>query len=376
MMMSSDHEYSTKADNSDRPFILPVLSESEVKLGQILGNGAFCQVSSVRSISLLQETQLEDEGQQEARKKMASLYKPSKLDKNLAIYGRQQQTQDPLAFQPPRLAMKQVKDLSTKKRRIAQADLKMELDILKSIPHHRNIIQLHAVGYRDADDDSLPEFLILGKLRFTLATMLNRWRERRGMGVWEILGIDVKGSQDLWMERLVVLSRIADALQFLHSHQVIFRDLKPDNIGFDEYEMVKIFDFGLGKILAKENENEDGTYELTGDTGSRRFMPPEVFRSLPYGKNVDVYSFAIVMYEVLSLKVAFAGIPPTYFQDLVYIQRCRPPLDPEWPYALQTLISIMWDNDAKIRPTSQHVFLTLEGMLRGEDAHLFPLYLI
>lgn len=56
---------------------------------------------------------------------------------------------------------------------------------------------------------------------------------------------------------------------------VIYRDLKPDNIGFDVRGDVKIFDLGLAKEVDPKTKLEDGTYNLTADTGSLRYMAPE-----------------------------------------------------------------------------------------------------
>ena len=56
---------------------------------------------------------------------------------------------------------------------------------------------------------------------------------------------------------------------------VIYRDLKPDNVGFDVRGDVKIFDLGLAKEIDPQHKLADGTYKLTGDTGSLRYMAPE-----------------------------------------------------------------------------------------------------
>lgn len=64
-------------------------------------------------------------------------------------------------------------------------------------------------------------------------------------------------------------------LSSLSCISIIYRDLKPDNIGFDVRGDVKIFDFGLAKELPTSEKLADGTYNLTADTGSMRYMAPE-----------------------------------------------------------------------------------------------------
>ena len=59
---------------------------------------------------------------------------------------------------------------------------------------------------------------------------------------------------------------VAEAMKYLHSNNVIFRDLKPSNIGFNEHGTVKLFDFGLAREIT------DPTRLLTGCTGSRRYV--------------------------------------------------------------------------------------------------------
>ena len=61
----------------------------------------------------------------------------------------------------------------------------------------------------------------------------------------------------------------------MENFRIIYRDLKPDNIGFDVRGDVKIFDLGLAREVDMRKKLEDGTFHLTGDTGSLRYMAPE-----------------------------------------------------------------------------------------------------
>jgi len=61
---------------------------------------------------------------------------------------------------------------------------------------------------------------------------------------------------------------------------------------------VKLFDFGLSFEITEECASVDGLYELSGNTGSMRYMAPEVALGHPYNHKVDVYSFAILFWQV------------------------------------------------------------------------------
>ncbi|KAL7461663.1 hypothetical protein ACHAXS_002075, partial [Conticribra weissflogii] len=147
-----------------------------------------------------------------------------------------------------------------------------------------------------------------------------------------------RGMQNLLAKRLSVLKCIASALQYLHDEcHVVFRDVKPDNIGFyreplacDGYrddvitggnganyrDIPKLYDFGLAKELKEIDRvpsdddrrgRDDDTYKLTSKTGSRRYMSPEVALCRTYNHKADVYSFGMLIYEIATLIQPFEG---------------------------------------------------------------------
>jgi serine/threonine protein kinase len=158
----------------------------------------------------------------------------------------------------------------------------------------------------------------------------------------------------------------------LHPYLPIYRDLKPDNIGFDACDTVKLFDFGLAKELRESERLEDDNYKLTGMTGSRRYMAPEVAKRLPYNQSADVYSFGILLYEICSLERPFQGYQCTRHMEEVVMGKQRPKIETGsshsfWPESLVALIRKSWDDNAHVRPNFNEVMESLDQLLKRNE---------
>lgn len=372
---------------------LPIFFESEVRVDKLLGTGSFCMAWTIRRVDLRPVHQLPN---QVRRQRLAARVNAAvqKQDPNWAIYGKPAAAADPTA--PPRCVVKRLRndfyalfdDMSR-----AEEDLKAELEMLLTVGvgEHPNIIELYGIGIaalesndeQDAkkeEDESdgaggisfQPTFLILSRIRSTVEHLLIRWRDQRGLGVYEALSLDKEGTRNLWLERMLLLERLADAVRYLHSKRIIFRDVKPENIGMDDNGVVKLFDFGCAKRIDEKEHEQHDMYELTGNTGTPRYMPPEVALCKPYNYTVDVYSLAIVMHQILSLKTPFASVPPGEFHRQVLEEGLRPVNDSSWPILLREMMERMWDADPTERPSAHHVATTMSEMLRGADEELFP----
>jgi serine/threonine protein kinase len=172
-------------------------------------------------------------------------------------------------------------------------DLAIEADFL-SILKHANIISMRAMANSDPHESKF--FVILDKLDMTLDRKFNFWRKLVGenTGYWvPCYGYCCAKSHALhanWKERLTVALEISKAIQYLHGSGIIYRDLKPDNIGFTEAGNLKIFDFGLAKRLEFTEKTAGGFYNLTGNTGSLRYMAPEVANDEPYDLSAGTHA--------------------------------------------------------------------------------------
>ncbi|KAJ9559383.1 hypothetical protein OSB04_013997 [Centaurea solstitialis] len=144
--------------------------------------------------------------------------------------------------------------------------------------HHKNLVQL--LGYCDDGEQRLLvyEYMNNGTLAaFLFGEMKPNWKQRSYIAVG-----------------------IAKGLAYLHeecSTQIIHCDIKPQNILLDEYYNAKISDFGLAKLLIL-----DQSHTNTGIRGTKGYVAPEWFRNAPVTVKVDVYSFGVLLLEIVSCR--------------------------------------------------------------------------
>lgn len=114
-------------------------------------------------------------------------------------------------------------------------------------------------------------FIVVDRLVETLEQRLETWRDEQMRNVaprFAWLSTEYKQHKRAELhERIKVGIDIANVLLYLHSLGVVFRDLKPNNIGFDKNGVLKVFDFGMAKELKSVHQTDDGKYNLTGNCG-------------------------------------------------------------------------------------------------------------
>jgi eukaryotic-like serine/threonine-protein kinase len=178
--------------------------------------------------------------------------------------------------------------------------------LLASALNHPNILTIHEIGEAEGHRFIVTEFVdgeTLGQ------------RMARGP-----LPID---------EALQVAEQIASALGAAHAEGIVHRDIKPDNVMLRRDGIVKILDLGLAKLTeTKQSGAEDQTRALLRTSpgivmGTISYMSPEQARGLPVDARTDLWSFGVVIYEMLTGRTPFNG--ETTSDVIVSILEREPP---------------------------------------------------
>ena len=162
--------------------------------------------------------------------------------------------------------------------------------------------------------------------------------------------------------KLQFAREIALGMTFLHqcSPPIVHRDLKPSNILLTEDYHAKITDFGLATFFS---DSFDETYQMTGGTGSYRYMAPEVYKHEDYDEKVDVYSYANIVYWIMSLVRPFDHIQDSVTAvTLAAIDGARPPLAHVKNKPMAELVSKCWQQNAKERPSFEVILERVQAI--------------
>lgn len=200
----------------------------------------------------------------------------------------------------------------------AATELAYEAHMLSSFCHP-NIIKIRGwaangiASFEEGRHDSF--FLLLDLLEETLDQRIDRWN-------FELRPHATLQRRCRVIEKINVLQQIASALAYIHSQGVVYRDLKPQNIGFNHEGKVILFDFGLSRELPSLDCTQ--LFQMSGKVGTIRYMAPEVCLFQPYGASCDIYSWAMVAYEILSQGKPFEGFTPEMYGTMVCQHGVRP----------------------------------------------------
>ncbi len=366
------------------------LDRNSVKLGKVLGKGGFCVVYEASLPSLVQnhrdngtEGQVMTNGKSTSESVLTSgttTAEATTITASVPIDHDDDEEETTTESSDQHYCVKFLKpSVLPERKKFARgiADLAIEAHFLASL-NHPHILKIRGVSESFqlfnpsspsflADVTHEPElsggcFLLLDQLAITLDKKITQeWKETQFY--WNSFlnrtVQDMRGTKRklFKLERLTVALQLAQAMQYLHQHNICYRDLKPDNIGFDLQDSLKLFDFGLAKELKDYKRHVDGTYQLTANTGSKRYMAPEVASRERYNLSVDVFSYGILFWEICSLEKPFDGFTEVQHMNLVVQRGHRPRLDAlkNWPVSVKHIISRCWHPISNERPTFRQV---------------------
>ncbi|OVA07753.1 Protein kinase domain [Macleaya cordata] len=175
--------------------------------------------------------------------------------------------------------------------------------------------------------------------------------------------------KSLPLEKLIAIALdITRGMEYIHSRGVVHRDLKPENTIFDQDNHLKIVDFG---IACKEAYCDS----LADDSGTYRWMAPEMIKRKSHGRKVDVYSFGLILWEMVAGTIPFEDKTPIQAAFAVVNKKLRPVIPADCPPALRALIEQCWASNPEKRPEFWQIVKVLE-QFESSLAHDGTLHLV
>lgn len=141
---------------------------------------------------------------------------------------------------------------------------------------------------------------------------------------------------------------VARGMEYVHGLNLIHRDLKSDNLLIAADKSIKIADFGVARI-------EVQTEGMTPETGTYRWMAPEMIQHRQYTHKVDVYSFGIVLWELITGMLPFQNMAAVQAAFAVVNKGVRPTIPHDCLPALSHIMTLCWDPNPDVRPSFDEI---------------------
>lgn len=148
-------------------------------------------------------------------------------------------------------------------------------------------------------------------------------------------------------------SGIASGMNYLHLHKIIHRDLKSPNVLVTQNDTVKISDFGTSKELSDKSTK-------MSFAGTVAWMAPEVIRNEPVSEKVDIWSFGVVLWELLTGEIPYKDVDSSAIIWGVGSNSLHLPVPSTCPDGFKILMKQTWQGKPRNRPSFRQILLHLD----------------
>ncbi|XP_030641762.1 mitogen-activated protein kinase kinase kinase 13 [Chanos chanos] len=146
---------------------------------------------------------------------------------------------------------------------------------------------------------------------------------------------------------------IASGMNYLHLHKIIHRDLKSPNVLITQNDTVKISDFGTSKELSDKSTK-------MSFAGTVAWMAPEVIRNEPVSEKVDIWSFGVVLWELLTGEIPYKDVDSSAIIWGVGSNSLHLPVPSTCPDGFKILMKQTWQGKPRNRPSFRQILLHLD----------------
>ena len=210
------------------------------------------------------------------------------------------------------------------------------------------IVKIFDIGIQPSDDKEM-HYIVM---EFVSGQTLTDRTEDKG----------IPGKNEL-LDRLRIYWQLLQAVHYAHRHNVVHRDLKPDNVMISKEGRVKIMDFGLAVLDDRHSQTRDD--QIMGTMAY--FAPEQAKGSAGVDHRADIYALGVILFELCTGNLPFMGSNPMHMMHLV-INEPAPRMmasNPIIPKALEDLVQQSMAKDPKQRPPHVGQMIeTLEAILR------------
>ena len=161
-------------------------------------------------------------------------------------------------------------------------------------------------------------------------------------------------------QALTIALSVARALVGLHGVDIRMQDLKPSNLLLDDQGVPVVSDFGIAKI---EGATFNSILSKAGGGGTSNFMAPELFEEENITNKVDIWSWAVVLVQMLSGQMPWAGKSQIFIGRAVVDRKQTPTIPPKAPKELASILTSCFAFDPAQRPTATQLVEALHPLV-------------